>query len=347
MSLLNTLKQEIRENVPSGVERDEWRFTRYGMLTSAKEMTDSQMSIITEDLKQKALVSEGRDLKLPVTKIGNLVVSNVRSCTIGDFENESELVDVTWVTLAVSISMIKAQYQINEITYLSDLSKKLTLADNTLAKAIEDLIYAKLDADKSLVYNSPLVPAKYPLVGNAIQVAPAQQELFFNDLEAIMEGDDFYSMPFKVIGSTTLKPDVKHYANQGANNDENLDYQFDAYDFRFSNAVVIGAGQKSTGFCMTDGSLGILTRVNADALLGHTTTDGTEWSTTFMDTLGFEVGVQYKSTCDDLSAEPGLAHLQATMVERWELSLDVALLTPYNSDPATKPSVIKKFEFNS
>ena len=345
MSLINTYKQEIRAKLPNPVERDEWRFTRYGLLTAVREMTASPQSILTSDLKAKAAVSEGRDLKIPVFTLGNLTIKNARSCNIGGLDNTTEMVTVNWTTLVVDISMKKAEHHKNEVSYLEDLNKKLLLADNTLAKAVEQLIYAKLDADKSQVYASPLAGGTYPLVGNTLQVAAPQQEYFFNDLEAIMEGDDFYSMPFKVMGSTTLKPAVKHYGNQGASNDETLDYQFDAYDFRFSNHVTIGGGQKATGFCMTDGSLGIMTRINIDSEMGNVAGDGTRWEKTFMDKLGFEVGVQYKSKCDDLSGQAGLEHLTASMVENWQFSIDVALLTPYNSDPATKAGVIKKFEF--
>lgn len=347
MSLINTYKLEIRTKIPNPVEKDEWRFTRYGLLTSAKEMTASPNSIITTELREKAKQSEGRDLKIPVFKIGDVEVKSVRSCNIGGLENTTEMVTVNWVTLVADISMKKAEHHKNEVTYLEDLNRKLMRVDNAFAKAVEQLIYAKLDTEKSQVYNSPLIGGTYPLVGNTIQVAPAQQEYFFNDLEAILEGDDFYSMPFKVLGSTTLKPAVKHYGQQGQANDENLAYQFDGYDFRFSNHVVMGGGIKATGFCMTDGTLGIMTRINADAVMKNKAGDGTEWDTTFMERFGFEVGVMYKSKCDDLSGQAGLEHLTASMVENWQFSVDVAILTPYNSDPATLPSNIKKFEFTA
>ena len=347
MSLINTYKLEIRAKIPNPVERDEWRFTRYGLLTSAKEMTASPNSIITSELKEKAKASEGRDLKIPVFKIGDVTVKSTRSCAISDLENTTELVTVNWVTLVADISMKKAEHHKNEVSYLEDLNRKLLRVDNAFAKAVEQLIYTKLDTEKSEVYTSPLVGATgdYALVGNTVEVPANKQEYFFNDLEAIMEGDDFYSMPFKVLGSTTLKPAVKHYGEQGQANDENLAYQFDGYDFRFSNHVVIGAGNKATGFAMTDGTLGIMTRINIDAVMKNKAGDGTEWGTTFMDRLGFEVGTMYKSKCDDISGQAGLEHLTASMVENWQFSFDVAIMTPYNSDSATKPSVIKKFVF--
>ena len=346
MSLLNTYKLEIRTKIPNPIERDEWRFTRYGLLTAAKEMTASPTSIITTELKEKALISEGRELKVPVSKIGDVTIKSVRSCQIGDLENETELVTINWVTLVADISMKKSEHHKNELSYLEDLNKKILRVDHAFSKAVEQLIYSKLDAEKSQVNNSPLVGAgtDYPIVGNTIQVPLVKQEYFFNDLEAVMEGDDFYSMPFKVLGSTTLKPAVKHWGQQGQQNDENLAYQFDGYDFRFSNHVTNGA-VKATGFIMEDGSLGIMSRIGIDSQMKNKAGDGTEWGTIFLDKFGFEVGTMYKSKCDDLSGQAGLEHLTASMVEQWQLSIDIALVTPYNSDAATLAGGIKKFEF--
>lgn len=40
-------------------------------------------------------------------KLGSLTVKNQRSCTIGDYENESGMVDVTWATLVTDFSMME------------------------------------------------------------------------------------------------------------------------------------------------------------------------------------------------------------------------------------------------
>lgn len=346
MSLLKTYLQEIRAKIPNPVERNEWRFTKYGLLEAAREMTKSPNSIITTELKEKAMKSEGRILNIPVMKYGAVTVSSVRSCNIGTLENETDMVTISWVTLVADISMMKSQYHKNEVSYLEDLNRKVRLVDDAFAKATEQLIYTKLDTEKSQVNNSPYVGTTYPQVANTLQVAANQQEYFFNDLEVVMEGDDFYSMPFKVLGSTTLKSQVKHWGQQGQQNDENLTYQFDGYDFRFSNSVAIGAGKRATGFVMKDGDLGIMTRIGIDSQMKNEAGDGTKWDTVFLPKFGFEVGEMYKSKCDDVSSITGLEHLTATMVEQWQLSVDVALVTPWNSDPTTKSGSIKKFEFD-
>lgn len=348
--LLETYLQDIRGLYPNGFDRNEWRFTKSGLLTAVKEMSESPMSIITEDIKEKALKSEGRALKVPVIKQGELTVTNQRTCAIGNFENESALVTVNWATMVVNISMVKSQYAKNEITYLQDLNKKLMLVKEAFTKTMEQAIFARLELAKATAaqYNSSLVGVgnKYPFVGDAMQVSVADQPTFFNDLEVILNEDDFHAELFHVLGSTTLSSYVRHWANQGGGNYENLSYQFGGYSFRYSNRVVNGATVRATGYAMPDGSIGMLTRVNIDATLGNKTTDGTQWETAFIDGFPYEVGVMYKSTCADKSAlnGTGLEHLTATMVEQWQFSLDFGLVTPYQSDPA-RAQPIKKFEF--
>lgn len=346
--LLDTYLQEIRAVYPNGFDRNEWRFTQSGLLTAVKEMTDSPFSLVTEDLKQKALLSEGRDLKIPVIKQGELTIKNQRSCDISDYENETALVTVNWATLVVDVSMVKAQYAKNEITYLQDLNKKLLLVKEAFTKAIEQGIYARLELAKSTTYNSSLVGvgAKYELVGDALQVKKVDQELFFNDLEVIMEEDDFSSPLIYVLGSTPLQSPVRHWANQGKSNDENLEYQFSGKSFRFSNRIPSGTGNSASGFFMIDGSIAMVTRNSIDSTLGHTAGDGTRWETVNLDGFPFTIGVMYKSECSDQSDlnGTGMEHLTATMVEKWQFSLDYGLVTPYQSDPL-RPQPIKKFEF--
>ncbi|HET8839742.1 MAG TPA: hypothetical protein VFM82_12200 [Flavobacteriaceae bacterium] len=353
MSLFATYLQELRANYPNPLDRQEWRGTQLGLLRAAQASSVHPESILSPEVKEQAENSEGRVFKIPVMKdTGDATITNVRSCTIGDMDSESGLVSVTWLTLVANLHMIPEQYRKNAIGYLTDFDKKLRRIERTIGKAIENNIYTKLDTDKSAVYGSTLVGdtatgAKYQLTGNAIQVAANQRELFFNDVDAIQMADDFDLSDNLVVGSTNLLPSVRHYINQGQANDENLSYQFNGMDFTFSNRVVDGAGKLATGFAMPHGSIGLMERLNADALSGNTTTDGTEWSVERLERLGLNVGVMYRSTCADLSNVQGLEHLTASKVERWQMSLDVALVTPYNSDTVNNAGGIKKFEFTT
>jgi hypothetical protein len=347
MSLVKTYLQDIRANYPSNLDRDELRQTQTGLVTAVLAMTNSASSIVSPDLIAQAETSQGRNLDVPVMTKGNITIKNVRSCTIGGDQSESDLVRVVWKTVVADILMVPSQYEKNQIKYQFDLNKKIKETVEAFLVEIENDLDTAFDANKSQVYGSSIVGTKYPLVGSAIRVAPANLDFFFNDLEAINFADDFNDPTIRVIANHTVMPTVTKYINQGSGNNQNLQFQFAGKNFTFSNRISNGAGVLATGYFMPDGSVGMLTRVDVDARLGHKASDGTEWMEETLPGLPFPVGIQYKSKCDDKSAleVAGLAHLTATMVEHWQISFDFAIITPYNSDLATKPNSIRKFEF--
>ena len=346
MPLIKTVLQDIRASYPSNLDRDELRRTQTGLLTAVMEMTDSPNSIVSPDLKQKAVDSEGRNLDVPVLKKGNVTIKNVRSCTIAGGDSESDLVRVTWKSVVADILMIPERYEKNQIGYQTDFQKKVADVVEAFKVEMENDLDTAFDTNKSQVYGSSIV-AGYGLTGGAIQVEPTEVEFFFNDLDAINFADDFYEPTIRVIGNHTLMPHVRKYINQGAGNATNTAFQFAGKDFLFSNRITNGAGVRATGYFMPEGSVGLLTRVDTASRMGLNAGDGTQWFEDLLPGLPFPVGIQYKSKCDDRSAleTAGTAYLEATLVEHIQVSFDFAIIVPYNTDLTTKPSSIRKFEF--
>lgn len=347
MSLISTFLQDIRVAYPSNLDRDELRRTQNGLLEAVIQMTNSGSSIISPDLVAKAKESQGLEMDVPVMKKGTVTISNVRSCTIAGGQSESALVRLVWKTITADIMMVPAQYEKNQVKYLFDLNKKLGDVVEAFKVEIEEDLDLTLDTAKTQVFNSTIPTVDYTVVGDAIQVPVAKQDYFFNDLDAINFADDFYNPEIIVIGSHSVMPVVSKWINQGSANSANTAFQFAGKNFMFSNRVTNGAGKKGTAYFMPDGSVGFVTRVDVDARMNSKATDGTEWSEESIPGLPFTVGIQYKSKCDDKSLleASGLAHLKSTLVEHWQISVDYAILTPYNEDPATKASSIRKFEF--
>lgn len=187
----------------------------------------------------------------------------------------------------------------------------------------------------------------YSLTGSAIQVKPTDIEFFFNDLDAINMADDFNEPEIKIVGNHTLMPHVRRYVNQGGANATNTQFQFAGKDFTFTNRITNGAGVNATGYFMPDGSVGMLTRVDTASRMGLNAGDGTDWFEDILPGLPFPVGIQFKSKCDDKSTleTAGSAYLEATLVEQMQISFDFAVVVPYNTDIASQPSSIRKFEF--
>lgn len=345
MSLINTLRQEIRVRYPNGADNEEWRFTRYGLIEAAKESTRDPMSVMGPETLARVNSSQGTPLKVTVIDNEPVTVGNVRSCVIADLENTSNLVEITFAQYVVDISMYPAQYRNNNIGRIQDFARKWQRAENALALAIENSIDTKLDTDASAIYNSSLIGTKYALAGAAIQVPLANQNLFYNDMDAIMKEDNFFDAPYMVVAATGHIPPVRNWANQGQANSMNTTFQFNNFMFRYSNQVSNGAGVASTAYVMPRGAMGIAFRNTIEGQEQMKSTTGTEWGEVRSDILGWDLSYSYKSECRDLSGVPGLSHLTNTLVENWQLSIEVALLTPYNSDPGAIPGAIKKVEF--
>lgn len=347
MSLQATYLQDLRSMYPNPLDQFELRVTQTGLLTMALEMTTSPKSIVSDDLITLAKQSVGRQLDVPVMKKGVVTIKNVRSCTVDCAQSESGFVTVTFKTLVADMCMVPSQYKKNEIKYLVDLNRKATdIVEKFLVEMETDLDTA-LDTNKSQVYNSSIIGDKYALTASAIQVPVDDQNFFFNDIDAINYADDFYSTTVKMVSSSSMMPVISKWANQGVANSVNTNFQFPGKDFRFSNRITNTSPASSTGYFMEDGSLGVVTRIDPDAMDENTATDGTKWFTDRLPGMPFDIGVKYNSKCSDQSAleTSGLENLSATLIEHWQFSFDFAIVVPYNSNLAANPSSIRKVEF--
>lgn len=347
MSLAQTFLQDMRVNYPSDLDKYELRVTNTGLLKAVLDMTNSPRSIVSDDLKTQAMNSQGRKLDVPVMQRGNVTIKNARSCNVACAQSQSGLVTIVFKTVVADICIVPSQYGVNEISKQGDFNRKLIDTVDAFMIEIENDLDTALDANKSQVYNSSIIGSRFNLAGGAIQVPATSQKTFFNYLNSINQSDDFYNPSIKVIASPPLMPEVEFYINQGDGNNENLNFQFAGKSYLFSNRITDAPTAMSTGYFMEDGAVGLITRVDVDARSNHKSTNGTEWFEDRLAGMPFNVGVKYDSTCSDQKAleTAGLAHLEATLVEHWQLSFDYGIVVPYNSDIATKPSVIRKFEF--
>ena len=312
----------------------------------------SPESTITPDVIATAKGSMGNTLQIPVIDGDDVTIGNVRSCTIADYENESQLVTVTFVTYQFGFTMIPASYQNNDIKYQADFDRKLLKFLKKFASTLDTAAVTKLEADKTQVMSSSLVGAgqKYGvLVGNAIQVTNAQSNLIFNDLTSIQAEDDFFGK-YNVLGSQAGRSIVGQYANQGANNGVNTMFQFGEYDFGYSNRVSVGAGNVATFFSMPKGTLATFNRNEPDARLGSVINSDNYWEEVQVPIVDLTMGVHYYKDCADnsgINGGSGAGHLTGSMKETFIWSTDVAFVTSYIKDRVTESAPIFKLEVSA
>lgn len=345
MAMTATVLQDLRANYPSLLDKWELRPEKYGLWQKGvQNAMNPTTGIISPDVVDKAKVSWGRNVDIPVMEIASAANGTGLACTFSGTEAISAFVNITWVTVSNGFEMQPAKNYQNEIKYAQEFARKYSDAIRAMAGTLNAAVDTALTAALRTAYASSYigVGTKYgALVANAIQVAAADRGDFFNDLVDILAADDYYPQ-FDVCASTNARGIIRQLFAQGEANDTNTQYQFTMgdYNFSFDNDVTVGAVSDASGYVMPAGAYGIVTRNQPDCLAGSTTGDGKVWSTMFDPTLGVEMDMLYFDECADINALSGNAADTAAKNEVHQMAVHYGILTPY-ANAATNNSIFK------
>ena len=314
----------------------------YGALDFFIEQTNSANSIISPNLRDKAFASIGNSVQIPVINYdGDVQVSNIRSCVIADDENTSALYTVVWATYAIGFTMVPAAYMNNEISYEHDFTRKMEKTTRALADALDKGAVAALEAGKTQVYKDKL---NYQVQGNVVEVPTQMATEILGDVNPMMRANCFPEY-IHIIGNAGVDSLVRKLAQHGVYNDVNKRMEYDNKVLHYTNNVVNEAQKNGTFFAVADGNVGVLTRVDREALR-RTRANFHEWDVVRLPYIDLPVGSHYYTAVGDQSQIAGdaTADLTCAVKEYFGFSLDVAFLVAYNSDPATVASPIIKAE---
>lgn len=114
-------------------------------------------------------------------------------------------------------------------------------------------------------------------------------------------------------------------------------------------AVAAGSNLYAQGYAISKGSLGMLQRFERDCLLGTVSGDGHEWGIATLPLINLPVGTYFYDSVGDFSAigGAGTADMVRTRKEHYGFAVDIAFVTPYNSDPSNLASPILGFNISS
>lgn len=344
MSLVETLMQPLRSKyAPKTMDKNELRFSRYGAWDFFKEQTELQTGVLTPEVRQLIKNSMGNTVKVPVLDAEDVVISNTRSCTVADSENTSKLVTLTFVTYSFGFTMIPSQHYNNDVAYEQDFQRKLEKYLLKFASVLDTASVNKLNTDKNQYFPAEIL-AYYGQVGNALQVADADKNDFYNQLESIMNTMDYYDR-INIIGSTSAKPLVNRLDAQGAQNGINEAFQLGGYNWKYTNRLLNNEGVSATLFAVPDGYVAVENRNDPDARARSRVGTHKEWDEVEVPIVNLKMGSYYYEDCADKSAlHAGTGHLTRTKLEGFEWSTDVCYVTAYNSDPADRFGPILKAE---
>lgn len=333
--------QDIRARDPR-LDKNMTRPCEYGALDFFIRQTDEPDSIISGDLRERAFASIGRDVAVPVINYdGAVTVSNTRSCTIADDENTSALYSVTWKTYSVGFTMVPAAYMNNDISYDQDFARKIEKVSRALADALDKDAVAALEANKTQVFKDKL---NYTVTSNVVEVPTQMATEILGDINPMMRANCYPGL-VHIIGNAGIDSLVRKLAQHGVYNDANKRMEYDNKVLHYSNNVENESQKNGTFYAVEGGNVGILTRVDREALR-RARADGHEWDVTRLPFIDLPVGSHYYTSVGDQSAIAGAATSDLTcgVKEYFGFSVDVAFIVAYNSDPSTVANPIIKAE---
>ena len=348
MSIVNLKKQNARGTYPSQLDRQELRQQEYGFIDAALRGTSGILTGVNQGVISQSWGAPATQVPVFSKNVTAATVGTM-TCTFPNKDATAALVNITFVKAHTGFRIIpRLTDQSDIVTEAQDFMRQYKDAEEGLADFLETQILAAIDAAKATTYNSAFVGAlaKYPLLADALQVAAVDVPFFLNDAKSIMQSDDFSRNGLDVIGDAQLASFVSQYTNQGSGNNANTAFQFNGYTFGYSNTTTTSAAAVSTGYIMPGGSVGIVAKVSPDAAANRQSmSDGVRWSVESSDLMGIDMSMMIKDSCEDVALITGNADDTNALVKNVQMSINVAIVTPYNSNAVLNAGGIKKFDY--
>lgn len=341
MSLINTRIQNLRAK--SNMDKNELRPSRYGALDLFLTQSADPAGLLTPELVATAEQSIGNVLQTPVIDFdAGITIGNTRSVTIADSENTSQMHTITFATYSWGFTVVPAMFMNNEISMQSDFERKFNKYLYKFAETIDGACVTALSAAKTKVFADAL---QYDTTGDALQAPWIERENIVGDLNPILAANDHFGQ-IHLLGNAGIESVIRKMAEKGLYNEVDKTLEYSDKLLHFSTRVPNASGKYGSAYAVQGGSAAILTRFERECLLGTTMADGTEWSVDTLPMINFPIGTYFYESKGDFSGIAGAATADMTRArkEHYGFAVDVAILTPYNSDTDSIASPIMKLE---
>jgi len=339
MSLVNTRIQNVRSN--SNLDKNELRPSRYGALDLFMMQSMQPGGILTDDLKKRAMASIGNTLETPVIDFdAGISIGSTRSVTIADSENTSQMYSISFTTYAWGFTIIPALFMNNELSVQEDFERKFLKYLYKFAETLDSAALSALSTNKTQVFNELLT---YTTTANVVQVPYVDRENIIGDLNPMMAANDHFG-GIHLLGNGGVEAAIRKMAEKGLYNEVNKTLEYSDKTLHFSSRLANGGGEHANMYGVQSGSLGVLQRMERESILQTSMADGTEWDIDTLPLINFPVGTYFYESKGDFNAIAGAASADMTRAkkEHYGFAVDVAFLTPYNSDLSTIANPIMK-----
>ena len=157
-----------------------------------------------------------------------------------------------------------------------------------------------------------------------------------------------YPETIHLIGNAGIDSLIRKLAEHGIYNDVNKRMEYDNKIIHYTNNVVNAQGKNGTAFAVVDGNVGVLTRVDREALR-RASANFHEWDVVRLPYIDLPVGSHYYTAVGDQSGIAGAASadMVCNVKEYFGFSVDVAYIVAYNSAPETVANPIIKLAIDA
>jgi hypothetical protein len=345
-NLVATVLQDFISGYNARMDKNEQRPSSYGALNMFKAQTASPTGILDQEVKNLIQRSFNNSVKVPVVNYKDISIGNVRSCNLQTEGITSALVTLTAVTYAFGFVALPMQHYENYISYQAAINKLIEAGLQKLAATIDAGCVNLLETYKNQYFPQAVLDF-YAEAGDALQVAQADKNDFYNQLQSIMGTMDF-GTEVDVLTNHIGMSNVRRLAAQGQGNEVNQGFQLLGKTWYPTNRVTNGGGTiESTAYIVAPGTVALESRVDPDSRIRTRIHESKYWDIfPSAPHVGMDLGVFYQADCTDASALQAatLAKFTNTKIESWQFSVDVFYLKAYNSDIANRYSGILKAE---
>lgn len=327
-------------------QANENRGSIYGVLDT---FWQNRNKILSANQLEGLRTAASRPVSIATQKKRALGTGTARVCTPAGAASGSAATALTWSTVQDDFTLSVDQLiGANNYTFQDALAQNFKQMLLSFYSRLDTLAYNFLIANKSAGNGS-----HYPRSGvngeiGALdwKLSPNSAAVWVNNVQSEMLQND-YGGPYDVVGSTYLSSIVSAMLNQGAGNQTNSNFQFQNFNFKFSNRVAVDNGDAAEAIIMPQGQVTTLTwtkpknRIdwaNIGIMLGEKRGSfyqvGNElWGTMIEPRYGIEIEMKVKGVCFDNSAN--IADGQDDFNIGFSMAFDVAQLNAYSSDANT------------
>ncbi|MGL5979571.1 MAG: hypothetical protein ACRCZY_01590, partial [Phocaeicola sp.] len=224
------------------------------------------------------------------------------------------------------------------ISIQKDFEKKFNKYLYKFGETLDSACVSALSANKTQVFNDLLM---YSQAGNVVKAPFLMADNIIGDINPMMAANDHFGQ-IHICGNAGVESLVRKLAQKDLYNSENKTLEYSDKVLHFSTRIPNDSADYAGFYAVQEGSLGLLTRFEREALLGTKMADGTEWGIDTLPMLNFPIGTYYYESKGDFSAIAGAATADMTRArkEHYGFAVDIAIITPYNSDPTAIASPI-------